>query len=174
MEVLAVFDDGNFDPEWKRIERSAVRAVIVRDGKVALVKSGKEGYFKFPGGGIERGETHVQTLCRETMEEAGLKIRAGSVREIGMIREIRKSISGENEIFDQTSYYYFADVEDSPGSVSLDGYEAELGFVPEWVDIKEAYETDAELGRHYRSKFILREAFVLGMLLDVPRLPAMA
>lgn len=165
MKVLTVIDDENYDPNWKRLKRSAVRAVIVRGERIALVKSRKKGYYKFPGGGIESGETHLQTLCRETLEETGLTIKPDTMREIGLIREIRKSVSDEDTIFDQTSYYYFAEVEDDPDSVSLDEYEAELGYLLEWTDIQSAYETDMELGGNYDSKFILREAFVLGVLL---------
>lgn len=165
MRVLAVFDDKNYESHWKKYERNAVRAVIVGNGTIALVKSKKEGYYKFPGGGIEANETHMQALCRETLEEAGLRIKVDTIREMGMIREIRKSILAENEIFEQTSYYYFADVEDSITAVSLDEYEADLGFTLEWIDIRTAYETDVALGNRQNTKFILREAFVLGMLL---------
>ncbi len=169
MKVLAVFDDRNYDSQWTRTERSAMRAVIVKNGKIALVKNRREGYYKFPGGGTENGETRIQTLCRETFEEAGLKIKPGSVREIGMIHEIRRSVFEENEIFDQKSYYYYADVEGPPDSVCPDGYEAEPGTMLEWVDIKTAYETNVELGNRYETKFILREAFILGTLLGVPQ-----
>ncbi len=172
MKILTVFDDKNYNSQWEKIERCAVRAVIVKNGKIALVKSRKQGYYKFPGGGIEKSETQIQALCRETLEEAGLKIKIDSVRELGMIHEIRKSVFEENVIFDQTSYYYFADADDSPGSVSLDGYEAESGYRLEWADIKTAYDTDMELGDQYESKFILREAFVLGLLLGIPESPA--
>lgn len=171
MKTLAVFDDKNYDSRWRSIKRCAARAVIVRNGNIALVKSRKEGFYKFPGGGAMNGETHIQTLCRETMEETGLTINVASVREMGMLHEVRKSVFDEDAIFDQKSYYYFADVEDVPGAGSLDDYEAELGFALEWINIRSAYETNMWLSSRYETKFILREAFVLGLLLGIPASP---
>jgi len=165
MKVLAVFDERNYELQWKRLQRSAARAVIVQNGTIALVRSIKEGYYKFPGGGIEQGETHLQALARETLEETGLNIRMDSVGEIGIIREVRKSVFEDAVIFDQTSYYYSASVDDTLSPVSLDAYEAESGYTLEWTDIRTAYETNTFLGGKYKTKFILREAFVLGALL---------
>lgn len=53
-------------------------AVIFRDGKV-LVTSRPEGkpwagYWEFPGGKIEAGETHEACLVRELHEELGVNI----------------------------------------------------------------------------------------------------
>ncbi len=47
--------------------REAVRAVVIRDGKILMLHSNK-GDFKFPGGGVESGETHKQGLIREVLE----------------------------------------------------------------------------------------------------------
>lgn len=50
----------------------AVAAVIVKDGKYFAAKRGYgflKGYFEFPGGKIEKGETPEQALVREIQEE---------------------------------------------------------------------------------------------------------
>ena len=65
METLIVMNSNNYDDSMPRFYREAVRAIILTNKKIALVKSEKEGYYKFPGGGIENGETHQQTLIRE-------------------------------------------------------------------------------------------------------------
>ena len=54
-------DHRDYLESWERIERNAVRAVIRKDNLIALVKSKKEGFYKFPGGGIEPGEEHIDT-----------------------------------------------------------------------------------------------------------------
>ena len=68
MRLIAVFDEKNYKQRSGTV-REAVRAIIVKDGKVALVKSLKENHYKFPGGGIESNESHIDTLIRETKEQ---------------------------------------------------------------------------------------------------------
>jgi len=79
MDTLLVMDMKNYDESLPRFLREAVRAIIFSNGKIAMVKSEKEGYYKFPGGGIKNGETHEEALIRETLEETGLSISASSI-----------------------------------------------------------------------------------------------
>ena len=167
MRTIGIFDEKNYDPDWLRTVREAVRAVIIRDGKIALVKSKTEGFYKFPGGGIETGETHLEALTRETREEAGLQIIPETVREFGFMQEIRAGIYGQ-EIFDQTSYYYLAEVRDEKLEQELDDYEERLGYELVWEDIRRAYESNMRknVKEHYRTTFLMRESYVLECLLD--------
>lgn len=51
--------------------------LIINDDKIALIKKARGGYkglLDLPGGGIEYGETPEETLVRELMEEAGVKV----------------------------------------------------------------------------------------------------
>ena len=54
MKTIKVFDEKNYDTSWQRVEREAVRAVILRGNKIAMVRSRKEGFYKFPGGELRR------------------------------------------------------------------------------------------------------------------------
>lgn len=166
MKTIAIFDEKDYELNWIRFERTAVRAVIIKNGQIALVKSEKEGYYKFPGGGIKEKESHLDTLIRETSEETGLKIIPRSVKECGMIKEIRKS-HYPNEIFVQNSYYYFAEVEKETMESHLDKYEADLGYRLEWTNIEHAYQINARLGKNPSDKFIVREAEVLKYLMNL-------
>jgi 8-oxo-dGTP diphosphatase len=59
--------------------RVGVGAVVIRDGKVLLVKRGvppSEGLWAIPGGMIELGETIQQAAEREIYEETGIRIQA--------------------------------------------------------------------------------------------------
>lgn len=167
MPVLAVYDDRNYAPDWARHVRHAVRSVIVRGTKVALVKSTAKGFYQFPGGGVDSGETHEQALIRETMEEVGLTVLPHTIRPLGIVREVRASQFVEQVIFDQTSYYYFADVQDEVHAQVLEDYEKDLGYTLEWVEMEKARAVNLKLCRthRYRSKFVLREAEILGRLL---------
>lgn len=52
--------------------------LVVRDGKVLLTRRSimpRRGYWAFPGGFVERGETIEDAALRETREEVGLKAR---------------------------------------------------------------------------------------------------
>ena len=65
------------------LSREAARAVIMQNNAVALIKSEASGFYKFPGGGVEEGETHIDALVRETLEETGLTIIRHSISELG-------------------------------------------------------------------------------------------
>ena len=54
---------------------SSVRAVVFRDGAVLVVRDPKGGYHIVPGGRGEKGETAVETLRREMLEETGWVLR---------------------------------------------------------------------------------------------------
>jgi ADP-ribose pyrophosphatase YjhB (NUDIX family) len=62
-----------------------VGAVIVREGRVVLVRRGNEprqGEWSIPGGVLEIGETLRQGATREAREETGLEVEAGEVLEV--------------------------------------------------------------------------------------------
>ena len=51
--------------------RNRATAVVMRDGKVLLVKG--SGKFAMPGGGIDDGELQIVAAARELWEETGLE-----------------------------------------------------------------------------------------------------
>ena len=59
--------------------RSAARAIIIKNNSVLLVQMKNEDgeFFILPGGGQLHGETLVQTVKRECMEELGISISVG-------------------------------------------------------------------------------------------------
>lgn len=64
------------DPRLDQIDdclyRVAVRALIVQDDKVLLVKEKDDEWWALPGGGVDHGETVQSTLTREVEEELGV------------------------------------------------------------------------------------------------------
>lgn len=70
---------GAVGPAFPRV---GVGAVVVHDGRVLLVRRGKEplrGRWVVPGGTVEAGETLQEALVREVREETGLTVRPGEV-----------------------------------------------------------------------------------------------
>ncbi|MCR5458391.1 MAG: NUDIX domain-containing protein [Acetatifactor sp.] len=135
MRELFSLDQQNYREDGKRYSRPSVRGIILRGGKVLLVYSQKYGYLKFPGGGIEPGEDHVQALCREVREETGLEVIPGSIREFGYVPRRQKDQKDENGIFVQDNFYYFCELKDGVTvEAELDDYEREEGFTPVWME----------------------------------------
>ncbi len=165
MRTLTTLDLKNYEPGWHRYRRFAVRAVIFRKRDLLMVHSTTDGFYKFPGGGIERGESHLDTLIRETKEEIGLSIIPKSVCALGRIREVRRSIYKEHEIFDHTSYYYYAKVDDIIEKTQLSRYEAEFGFELACVSPETAYQANISIASEDRTAFLFRESYILKWLI---------
>ena len=58
------------------IDRVGVYLVLVKDGKVGVVKTSK-GYF-WLGGGLDSGERHEECIKRECLEEVGYTVSVGN------------------------------------------------------------------------------------------------
>jgi 8-oxo-dGTP diphosphatase len=67
--------------EYPDYPRVGVGAVVLREGRILLVRRGVEpskGLWSIPGGGLRIGETLQQGAEREILEETGIVIRAGA------------------------------------------------------------------------------------------------
>lgn len=164
MRLLFEIDTKDYDINGKAFIRPSVRSIIIRKNKVAMVHSIKYDYYKFPGGGIEPGESKEKALARETIEEAGLIILPDSIREYGYVHRIQK---GEKEsVFIQDNYYYLCDVEPTSAAQQLDDYEAEENFTLEFVNPAVAISTNREKSHGPKDRNMLeREARVLELLI---------
>jgi 8-oxo-dGTP diphosphatase len=66
--------------EYPDSPRVGVGAVVLREGRVLLVRRGvapANGLWAIPGGALELGETLQEAAEREILEETGIIIRAG-------------------------------------------------------------------------------------------------
>lgn len=109
-----------------------VVAAVIMDGKKVFATQRGYGEFKdmweFPGGKTEPGETHVQALRREIMEELDTLIDVG---------ELLETVSYDYPSFHLTMHCYLCTVES--GSLVLKEHEAArwLGkdelFSVEWL-----------------------------------------
>lgn len=127
MRQLALLDKNNYDENWPVVERVAVRAIIYKDGKVALLYGDKFGDYKLPGGGVEKGEALFDALAREVREETGLKVIRNTIEEYGETLELRRGRFGD-EIYRHRSLYYLCDVGEEREEPSPEPYEINFGY----------------------------------------------
>ena len=165
MRRLFIMDQKDYDNVWKRFKRPSVRGIIIRNNRVAMVYSSKFDYYKFPGGGIENNESHIETLKREMAEEIGVTISEASVTEYGSALRLQKSLYEPYTIFEQENYYYLCETISEDGQQTLDDYEADEGFRLEYVTPEHAIEVNrTHCHSGYDEHMIERESLILESL----------
>ena len=169
MRELAVYDYKNYKENGTVGRRPSVRGVIIREGKIAMVHSLKYDYYKFPGGGIDSGESHLDALIREVREETCLIVIPQSVKEYGLV--VRREKGRFEDLFIQENFYYLCNVEDEVACQNLDDYEEEEEFALEWVEPQNAIDVNlhhdhkdkvSEIAKH----MMARESNVLTRLME--------
>ena len=164
MKMLHKIDLQDYDPSWKEFRRPSVRGIILNDaGEVAMIYSRKYKFYKFPGGGMEKGETHVDTLIREVKEETGLSVIPETIKEFGEILRMQKSSVIPETIFVQENFYYTCQVEPGVGEQHLDEAEKLADFVLKFVPAKEAIAANNAFrsSDQFRGQMVARENWIL-------------
>lgn len=131
MKKLLTLDLKNYTDDMPVVEKHTVRAVIFRGGRLAMQQSGK-GEYKIPGGGVENGESHIETLIREVREEMGLLVIPESIEEIGEIEEMREDVFCKGQKYICHSYFYVCQVKEKSVDTQMTASEIEKGFHPVW------------------------------------------
>ncbi len=166
MKLLFEIDKKNYDNDGKAFVRPSARAIIIKNNKIYMVHSLVYDYYKFPGGGIEKNESNIDALIRETKEGAGLVVIKASIKEYGYVHRIKKANDLGYSIFIQDNYYYICDVENNVLEQQLDEYENFEKFTLELVDPKVAIDTNRNKNHGPKDlDMIEREAKVLELLI---------
>jgi 8-oxo-dGTP pyrophosphatase MutT (NUDIX family) len=145
------------------VQRTAVRAVIRRGTRLLMVHSTVGSDYKFPGGGLEPGESPQQALIREVSEECGRTVtRVGEV----MVKAVERRRALEpGAVFRMESTYHECEVADEVHEQRLDAYEHELAFEPVWIGIHAAIEANERvLAAGTAETWVARETAVLRAL----------
>lgn len=142
MKIIKIIDHNDYHACTKTFQRTAIRAIIIQNNLLAMIQSKQFNECKFPGGGLEKGESHDMCLIREVSEETGLQVIPSSIKPYGLIKEKRVSYTNAEEIFEMDSYYYLAEVSKSVKSTHLDEYELNYGYELVWISIDDAIYTN--------------------------------
>ena len=122
-------------------------AIIFNDGKVLVVKQ-TSGFYGFPKGHVEIGETEKETAIRETKEETGLDIKIISDK-----RYTQSYIVKENVHKDVV--FFIAKLENNNEKIQVEEIEEIL-----WIDINEVeniltYDSLKELWKEAKKDFLV-------------------
>ncbi|WP_280771799.1 NUDIX hydrolase [Salipaludibacillus daqingensis] len=152
------------EKQWKMNYREAVRAVIVQNDHILLIQSNM-GDYKFPGGGVEKNESHIDGLLREVTEESGYK-NCAVKEKLGIVIERSKDEYDDDAYFQMNSHYYLCElINDETVAQRLDDYEADQEFTPHWLSIDEAVHANEKcLQKYEQNRWIHCENFVLNEL----------
>lgn len=162
MQILAVFDEKNYDNTETVLEKYTIRGIVVRDGKIAMQCS-RDGEFKIPGGGMEPGETYLQALAREVQEETGLFIIPQKAVELGEITEIRKDIFDDRKKYICHSLFYFCEETGEEEQIHLTKSEIAKGYYLKWATPQEIYEKNIAVEK---DPWIIRDTAFIKMILE--------
>lgn len=166
MRLLFTIDSKDYNPGGTSFSRPSVRGILIDgNGKIGMVHSLKFGYYKFPGGGIEPGETHQEALIREYLEETGLTLIPGSIREYGYVHRVEKG--KQEDMFIQDSFYYFCEAEPGITGQKLDDYEAEEQFTFEFIQPRAAIAANRQMKPDSvkQGRMVQRDTRVLELLI---------
>ena len=167
MRLLFEIDLDDYNKSGKAFIRPSARAIIIKDNKIYMVHSLVYDYYKFPGGGIENGESNIGALIRETAEEAGLVIIKSSIKEYGYVHRIQKSDHDDCDMFIQDNCYYLCNVEGNKINQNLDDYEEYEKFTLELVEPMIAIGANRNKNHGHKDMIELeREAKVLEILVE--------
>lgn len=162
MKLLKILDNGRYTQDMPLIYKQTVRAVIMQNGKMVMQRS-SSGEYKIPGGGLERNEDKVEALCREVMEEAGMRIDKASITDIGEMIELRCDKFEPEKRFERHTYYYLCRVTEERFPLSLTESEKEKGFECVWETPENIYRNNKEI---CCSPCTIRDTLFIRMMLD--------
>lgn len=168
IEIIKVKDIESVEKCNKEIKRLAVKGIVKENDKILFLRTNKNDY-KFPGGGLRKGESHQEGLKREMLEETGYKIREIKKPFISFI-EKKPDAYEEGLVFIMESQYWFCTLDTRHVfDQALDAYEADQEFKVEYVSLEEAYRNNLallEIDCKSVNPWVKRETEVIKHLLD--------
>lgn len=114
--------------ETKRQKRIGVYGIIVKDGKIALVRKAKGGYkgkLDLPGGGMEHAETPLETLKRELQEEAEVTVTKAELFDVTSTNIVWETPVNYIEDLHHIGILYKVEIKEDKVKTDPDGLDSE-------------------------------------------------
>lgn len=127
--------DFGFDTPKEKTDiiRFCVRILLLNDqDEICVVKSEKRDYLQLPGGGIEKNESILDALKRETEEETGYLIV--DIEPLGYTLENREDVRNIHNWGHSISFVFKASPAENVGTKYMPDEIAE-GFTPIWIKL---------------------------------------
>lgn len=116
-----------------------VYAIAKAENKILLIKKARgpyTGQWDLPGGKFEFGETPVETLNREVMEETGLTISSSKLLDVLSNTVTYTNLSGEEETLHHIGIVYLIKVQDNDSKLKIDA-DGEDSLGAKWLTISD-------------------------------------
>lgn len=115
------------------------RAILMKEGKIAVVKSERSGAYMLPGGRVEKGEEEIETIIREISEELGIDISKKDIEGPFFSRQSSywgEGANGEYELKKTLTDFFIANTDQdfNKEKMHLTKKERRRGATPEWIN----------------------------------------
>lgn len=133
----------------ERTTRYSARAIIVNEfSEILLMKfvqtniAGNKAWWVFPGGGVEKGESSVEALKREILEETGIRVNENPL----FVWHRQLELNGKKgRLLSDESYYLIRTAKTDLNFSLFTASEKESFLSYKWWKLEEFKETDAPL-----------------------------
>ena len=115
------------------------RGILLRSSQVLLCSSVKGGYLYLPGGHVEPGESCVEALEREIMEETGLRVVVGPCL---LVAEVR--FDDGRQKHHELNIVFHVEHCAGPLPAEVESRESGIGFA--WRDLSSLVDLDVRPG----------------------------
>jgi ADP-ribose pyrophosphatase YjhB (NUDIX family) len=121
--------------------RNSAKAVIVKEGKILLIKRFSDGetWYTLPGGGQNKFETLESALKREVREETGQEIRFGDLMFVGEYIGRNHEFAKDDSDIHQVDLHFLCESAGEPGEITTPDSN-QTGI--EWVETGKLAETN--------------------------------
>lgn len=116
-----------------------VRIMLMKDGKVAIIESGRSKLFSLPGGDVKENQDEKETLKKDVLSSLGINIDIENIEGPFLIKKsqyLSRDEQGKKVYKIATSNFYLASTEEDFDfeKMQLTEKEKRRGVVPQWMN----------------------------------------